>query len=79
MLRPSVLNAGGGTLHVTDTYFTQPLTIDVYDQAGTRIGSFIVNSTAFDIPVDNWTKGMYFYRISDATHPLIDAGKIMIL
>lgn len=78
VLRPTVLNAGG-TLHVTDTYYTQPLTIDLYSQEGTRIGSFIVNGTAFDIPVDNWTKGIYFYRISDATHPLIDAGKIMVL
>lgn len=24
-------------------------------------------------------KGIYFYRISDATHPLIDAGKILVL
>jgi hypothetical protein len=78
VLRPTVLNAGG-TLHVTDTYYTQPLTVDLYSREGTRIGSFIVNSTAFDIPVDNWTKGIYFYRISDATHPLIDAGKILVL
>lgn len=79
VLRPTVLNAGGGTLHITDTYYTQPLTIDLYSQEGTRIGSFIVSGTAFDIPVDNWSKGIYFYRVSDSTHPLIDAGKIMIL
>jgi hypothetical protein len=78
VLRPTVLNAGG-TLHVTDAYYTQPLTIDLYSQEGTRIGSFIVNGTAFDIPVNNWSKGIYFYRVSDSTHPLIDAGKIMIL
>jgi len=78
VLSPSVLHMGG-TLHVTDTYYTTPLTINFFDRSGTRMGSFLVNGTAFDIPISNWSKGMYFYRISDATHPLIDAGKIMVL
>jgi len=43
------------------------------------MGSFLVNSTAFDIHSTSRSTGMYFYRISDATHPLIDAGRIMVL
>ncbi|MBN9381695.1 MAG: hypothetical protein J0H74_13070 [Chitinophagaceae bacterium] len=78
VLSPTVLHMGG-TLHVTDAWYSQPLIINFFNQGGMRVGSFIVNSTAFDIPVDSWTKGIYIYRISDATHPLIDTGKIMIL
>jgi hypothetical protein len=78
VLKPTVLHMGG-TLNVTDSYYSQPLMINFFNQGGVRVGSFMVNSTSFDIPVGNWNKGIYFYRISDATHPLIDAGKIMVL
>lgn len=78
VLQPTVLYMGG-TLHVTDSWYSQPLTINFFSQGGVRVGSFIVNSTAFDIPIGGWVKGIYFYRISDATHPLIDAGKILVL
>ena len=78
VLQPTVLHVGG-TLHVADSYYAQPLFINFFSQGGVRVGSFIVNSTAFDIPIGGWVKGIYFYRISDATHPLIDAGKILVL
>jgi hypothetical protein len=41
--------------------------------------SVLVNSSSFNINTTGWAKGLIFYRISDKTHPLIDAGKIMIL
>ena len=78
VLQPTVLHMGG-TLHVADTYYSQPLSINFFNQGGVRVGSFMVNGTAFDIPISGWNKGIYFYRISDATHPLIDAGKILVL
>ncbi|HVU55535.1 MAG TPA: hypothetical protein VHD83_10795 [Puia sp.] len=78
VLSPTVLHMGG-TLHVTDAYYSQPLSINFFNQAGRMVGSFLVNGTAFDIPISTWDKGIYFYRISDGTHPLIDAGKIMVL
>jgi hypothetical protein len=59
--------------------YSQPMIINFYDRAGIQVGSFLVNSTEFNIPISNLGKGIYFYRISDATHPLIDAGKIMVL
>jgi hypothetical protein len=77
ILKPTVLHMGG-TLRM-DNYHEQPLTVNFFNASGTLMGSFIVNSTSFDIPTSGWNKGIFFYRISDASHPLIDAGKIMIL
>ena len=77
ILKPTVLHMGG-TLRM-DNYHEQPLTVNFFNANGTLMGSFMVNSTSFDIPTNGWSKGILFYRISDATHPLIDAGKIMIL
>ncbi len=76
-LKPTVLHMGG-TLRM-DNYHEQPLTVNFFNANGTLMGSFMVNSTSFDIPTNGWSTGIIFYRISDATHPLIDAGKIMIL
>ena len=78
VLKPTVLHLGG-TLHVSDSYYSEPLIINFFNRGGQRVGSFLVNSTDFDIPISNWDKGIYFYRVSDAVHPLIDAGKIMVL
>jgi hypothetical protein len=76
-LKPTVLNMGS-TLHV-DGEDHQPLTIDFFDEGGVRRGSYLVNSNYFDISTSGWSKGIYFYRISDPYHPLINSGKIMVL
>jgi hypothetical protein len=76
-LKPSVLNMGG-TLRMNN-YHEQPLTVNFFNSNGTLMGSFLVNSASFNIPTNGWSKGILYYRISDAKHPLIDAGKIMIL
>lgn len=39
-LSPTVLHMGG-TLHVTDTWYSQPLIINFFNQGGTRVGSCI--------------------------------------
>lgn len=77
VLYPSVLHMGG-TLRMNN-YHEQPITVNFFNERGTLMGSFMVNSTSFDIPSQGWGKGIFFYRISDETHPLINAGKIMIL
>src|SRR5260221_2871203 len=78
VLKPTILHMGGTLLMAN--YHEQPLTVNCFDESGTLVGSFIVNSTSFDIPViSGWKTGVFFYRISDASHPLINAGKIMIL
>lgn len=77
VLYPSVLHMGG-TLRMNN-YHEQPITVNFFNERGTLMGSFMVNSTSFDIPSQGWGRGIFFYRISDETHPLINAGKIMIL
>ncbi|HEY6899564.1 MAG TPA: hypothetical protein VI233_02930 [Puia sp.] len=77
VLKPTVLHMGS-TIRM-DSYHEQPLTVNFFNANGILMGSFIVNSTSFDIPTTGWNKGLFFYRISDATHPLITAGKIIIL
>jgi hypothetical protein len=77
VLKPSVIHLGE-TLRL-DTYFPQPVVVNFFNAGGIRVASYMVNSTAFDINTNGWGKGVYFYRISDARHPLIDAGKILVL
>jgi len=76
-LTPTVLNMGA-TLRVSE-YFQDPVMINFFNESGMKIAAYMVNSTSFNINTSGWGKGVIFYRISDATHPLIDAGKIMVL
>lgn len=77
VLKPTAVNMGG--IVRLETYPDQPLNVVFFNGGGTVLGTFIVNSSSFDIPTNGWNKGVVFYRISDASHPLISAGKIMIL
>jgi hypothetical protein len=77
VLKPTVLHAGS-TLRV-DGYYQQPLTINFFNGSGRMTGTFIVNSSSFNVNTTGWGTGVFFYRISDETHPLIDAGKILVL
>lgn len=77
VLKPTVLTMGA-TLRL-DAYHQQPLTINVFNEKGILTGTFMVNSASFDISTSGWSKGIYIYRISDALHPLLDAGRIMVL
>ncbi|HLZ88205.1 MAG TPA: hypothetical protein VKQ52_13215 [Puia sp.] len=76
VLKPTVLHMGG-TLRL-DNYRNQPVTVNIFNANGTLLGSWMVNSTSFNINTDRLARGILFYRISDETHPLIDAGKLMI-
>ncbi|HEX9513267.1 MAG TPA: hypothetical protein VF939_22405 [Puia sp.] len=76
-LVPTVLQMGG-TLRVAP-YYRQPVIINFFNESGMKVGAYMVNSSSFNISTSGWGKGIFFYRISDATHPLIDAGKIMVL
>jgi hypothetical protein len=77
VIYPTVVHMGA-TLRLNG-YHEQPYTINFFSSGGTLAGTFMVNSTSFDIPTNGWSRGVYIYRISDPTHPLIDAGKIMVL
>jgi len=76
-LKPTVLHMGE-TLQV-DPYYRSPVTINFFNENGMKIAAYMVNSSSFNINTSGWGKGIFFYRISDAGHPLIDAGKIMVL
>jgi hypothetical protein len=76
-LKPSVVHMGS-TVRL-NVYYGQPVTVNFFNSGGNLAGSYIVNSTSFDINTSSWGKGLYFYRISDARHPLINSGKIMIM
>ncbi|HXB07459.1 MAG TPA: T9SS type A sorting domain-containing protein [Puia sp.] len=77
VLKPTVIHMGGN-LFVDNYHSSQPITVDIFNANGTLLGSWLVNGTAFTINTDRLAKGILFYRISDETHPLIDAGKLMI-
>ena len=76
-LKPTVQHLGS-TLRL-NVYYNHPVTINFFSEGGSMTASFVVNSTSFDINTSSWGKGFYFYRISDARHPLINSGKIMVL
>lgn len=78
VLKPTVIHMGG-TLRLDNYRSDQLLTVNIFDANGTLLGSYMVNGTNFNINTDKLAKGILFYRISDKTHPLIDAGKLMIL
>ena len=76
VLKPTVLTVGG-TLRM-DNFHEQPLIVDFYNVAGARVGSYMVNSTSFNINTSALTRGLLIYRICDENHALINAGKIIL-
>jgi hypothetical protein len=76
-IKPTVLNMGS-TLRL-NSYYPQPLTVNFFDGSGKMVATYLVNGTSFDVNTSNWSKGLYIYRFSDPRHPLISAGKIMVL
>ena len=76
MLKPTVLHMDA-TLRV-DNFHEQPLQVNFYTASGAIVASYMVNSTAFNVNSGNWTKGIIFYRISDESHALVNAGRILV-
>ncbi|MES1161188.1 MAG: hypothetical protein ABUM51_10550 [Bacteroidota bacterium] len=76
VITPTVLHMGE-TLRI-NPYYREPVMVNVFNQSGMRVAGYMVNSSAFNVNTSGWGKGIFFYRISDASHPLIDAGKIMV-
>jgi hypothetical protein len=78
-VKPSVISAGSTLRLNSHSYFPEPLFIDFFNANGVRVGSFLVNNNTFNVNTSNWGRGLYFYRISDTQHPLINSGKILVL
>jgi hypothetical protein len=77
VIKPTVIHMGGN-LFLENYYSNQLLTVNFYNGNGTLLGSYMVNGTSFTINTGHLAKGLLFYSISDETHPLIVAGKLMI-
>ena len=77
VLKPTVIHLGG-TLRLDNYHSGQLLTVNIFNANGTLVGSWLVNGTSFNIDTGRLAKGILFYRISDKSHALIDAGKLMI-
>jgi hypothetical protein len=76
-LVPTLLHSGE-TLRMDKNYRDKLLIIEFFTAGGQMIRSYEVNSSSFNINTTGWSKGLYFYRISDEGHPLVDAGKILV-
>jgi hypothetical protein len=77
-INPTVIQQGE-TLRLDNHRSGRPVTVNFFNAQGTLVGSYLVNGNNFTIATDRLAKGILFYRISDQTHPLIDAGKVLVL
>ena len=78
VLKPTVVYMGS-TIRLDPYYDDQPLIVDFFNAGGMKMGSYMVNTSSFNINTSTWGKGLFFYRISDPNHPLISAGKIVVM
>jgi len=76
-LVPTVLHSGE-TLRMDKNYRDKLMVVEFFTAGGQMIKSYEVNSSSFNINTTGWARGLYFYRISDEGHPLVDAGKILV-
>ncbi len=76
-MKPTILHRGA-ILYI-DKYRKQPFIINFFSESGARAGTFLVRDNYFQINTSNWGRGLYFYRVTDAFHPFIDSGRILVL
>lgn len=76
ILTPTVISVGG-TLRMNN-FHEQPMIVDFYTLGGAHVGSYMVNSTSFNINTYGMSRGLLIYRICDENHALINAGKILL-
>ena len=77
-LVPTVLHSGE-TLRMDKNYRDKLMIVEFFSQGGRIMASYQVNSSSFNINTTGWERGIYFYRITDEGHPLVDAGRILVL
>lgn len=78
VLKPTVLTLGGTLRMDNPGFHQQPLIVDLFTTGGAHVGSYLVNSSSFDINTSGLTRGLLVYRICDENHALINAGKILL-
>jgi hypothetical protein len=76
-LVPSVLHSGG-TLRIDRDYRNKLMIVEFFSADGKIMAGYQVNSSSFNVNTTGWQRGLYFYRISDEGHALVDFGKILV-
>jgi ABC-type metal ion transport system substrate-binding protein len=63
--------------------FTQKLdkgySIQIYSFIGNKVTEVAVNAYKISIPLDNFFRGLYLYRLVDKTGKVIDSGKFQVV
>jgi hypothetical protein len=77
-LVPSVLH-GGETLRMDKNYRNKLMIVEFFSPNGHLMAAYQVNGSSFNVNTTGWQKGLYFYRITDESRPLVDAGKILVM
>ncbi len=76
-LVPTVVHSGGA-LRMDRNYRNKLMIVEFFSARGKMMAAYQVNGSSFNINTTGWQRGLYFYRISDEGHPLVDAGKILV-
>jgi hypothetical protein len=76
-LVPTVIHMGQ-TLRVDRDYRNKLMIVEFFTGGGQMMASYQVNSSSFNVNTMGWQRGLYFYRISDESHPLVDSGEILV-
>lgn len=76
-LVPSVLHSGG-TMRIDRDYRNKLMIVEFFSPDGKIMAGYQVNGSSFNVNTSGWQRGLYFYRISDESHALVDSGKILV-
>jgi hypothetical protein len=76
-LAPTVLHSGG-TMRIDRNYRNKLMIVEFFSPGGKWMAAYQVNSSSFNVNTSGWQRGLYFYRISDEGHALVDSGKILV-
>jgi hypothetical protein len=76
-LVPSVLHSGG-TVRIDRDYRNKLMIVEFFSPDGKIMAGYQVNGSSFNVNTSGWQRGLYFYRISDEGHALVDSGKILV-
>jgi hypothetical protein len=78
VLVPTVLHPGESTMRIDNNYRNDLLIVEFFSAGGHLMKSYEVNSSSFMVNTTGWANGIYYYRITDQGHPLVDSGKILV-
>jgi len=72
-------NPASDVLQIQSSKITPRSTIVIYDAAGREVSNTPIVDMNTSVSLNDCTNGLYFYRISNASNQLIQAGKINVV